>query len=305
MKQIIFILCSILSISAQELPKVVSGSIERLNNFKSKYVTSRNVDIWLPEGYTKTKHYTVLYMQDGQMLFDASITWNKQAWEVDDVLTELVSKGIIQNCIVVGVWNGGVTRHADYFPQKPFEQLPQKQQDSLYQVNRPNGNSVFQKYTVQSDKYLKFLVKELKPYIDSHYSVFTDSSHTFIAGSSMGGLIAMYALCEYPKVFGGAACLSSHWPGVFSVENNPIPSQLISYLKKQLPKANSRKIYFDFGTATLDAMYEPYQRMADRVMIAQGWDESHWITRKFEGDDHSENAWHKRLAIPLVFLLGN
>ena len=52
-------------------------------------------------------------------------------------------------------------------------------------------------------------------------------------------------------------------------------------------------------------MYEPYQQMVDRVMIAQGWNETHWITRKFEGDDHSENAWHKRLAIPLNFLLGN
>ena len=76
---------------------------------------------------------------------------------------------------------------------------------------------------VQSDAYLKFLVTELKPFIDSTFSVATDRSNTFIAGSSMGGLISMYAVCEYPAVFGGAACLSTHWPGIFTAENNPIP----------------------------------------------------------------------------------
>jgi enterochelin esterase-like enzyme len=305
MKHLLITLFAIIGLQAQELPKVVSGSLERLPDFKSNFVTSRNIDIWLPEGYSISQKYAVLYMHDGQMLYDATTTWNKQAWEVDDVMTELLIKGALQKTIVVGIWNGGETRHVDYFPQKPFEQLTTKQQDSLYQVNRPNGNSVFNQRKVQSDKYLEFLVKELKPYIDSHYAVYTDVDHTFIAGSSMGGLISMYALCEYPKVFGGAACLSTHWPGVFSVENNPIPEQFILYLKKHLPKANSHKIYFDFGTATLDAYYEPFQKQVDAVLQAKGWDASHWITRKFEGEDHSEQAWHKRLAISLTFLLGN
>ncbi|MEN9337617.1 MAG: hypothetical protein RLZZ500_2604 [Bacteroidota bacterium] len=304
MKHLLIAFFVIMGLQAQELPKVISGSLERLPNFKSNFVTSRNVDIWLPEGYSVSQKYAVLYMHDGQMLYDATTTWNKQAWEVDDVMTELLIKGALQKTIVVGIWNGGETRHVDYFPQKPFEQLTTKQQDSLYAVNRPNGNSVFNQRKVQSDKYLEFLVKELKPYIDSHYAVYTDVDHTFIAGSSMGGLISMYALCEYPKVFGGAACLSTHWPGVFSVENNPIPEQFIQYLKKHLPKANSHKIYFDFGTATLDAYYEPFQKQADAVLQAKGWDASHWITRKFEGEDHSEQAWHKRLAIPITFLLG-
>ena len=74
-----------------------------------------------------------------------------------------------------------------------------------------------------SDNYLKFLVTELKPFIDKKYSVYKDMNHTFIAGSSMGGLISMYAICEYPRVFGGAACMSTHWPGIFSAEGNPVP----------------------------------------------------------------------------------
>ncbi|MFY7758871.1 MAG: alpha/beta hydrolase-fold protein, partial [Flavobacterium stagni] len=164
MKKLFIAFCIAFNLNAQEVPKVVAGTIQRLPDFKSEYVTSRNIDIWLPKDYSTTKKYSVLYMHDGQMLFDATTTWNKQAWEVDDVMTQLFQSGAIQECIVVGVWNGGATRHADYFPQKPFEQLTQKQKDSLYQVNRPNGNSVFQQYEVHSDDYLKFLVREVKPY---------------------------------------------------------------------------------------------------------------------------------------------
>jgi predicted alpha/beta superfamily hydrolase len=85
------------------LPKVVSGTIERLQNFQSEYITSRNIDIWLPEGYSDTIKYSVLYMHDGQMLFDSDITWNKQAWDIDDVSTNLFKNKNIKNFIVVGI----------------------------------------------------------------------------------------------------------------------------------------------------------------------------------------------------------
>ena len=78
---------------SQTLPKVSSGTIQRLENFSSKFVEARNVDIWFPEGYTPEKKYAVLYMHDGQMLFDASTTWNKQAWDVDEVAAKLILEG--------------------------------------------------------------------------------------------------------------------------------------------------------------------------------------------------------------------
>ena len=83
-------------IFSQSLPKVVSGKLERMENFKSNYVTARNIDVWLPENYSNTKKYYVLYMHDGQMLFDAETTWNKQAWNADDVLSQLLKEGKIQ-----------------------------------------------------------------------------------------------------------------------------------------------------------------------------------------------------------------
>jgi enterochelin esterase-like enzyme len=290
-------------IFAQTLPQVVSGKIERMENFKSNYVTERNIDVWLPENYSSSKKYNVLYMHDGQMLYDPEMAWNKQAWNVDDVLTKLVTENKIQDVIVVGIWNGGVTRHIDYFPQKAFESFTQPQQDSIYNASRSNGQSVFNNQKINSDNYLKFIVKELKPIIDKKYSVYTDAKHTFIAGSSMGGLISMYAICEYPKVFGGAACLSTHWPGIFAVENNPIPNAFFEYLKKHLPNPKNHKIYFDYGTATLDAMYEPFQLKVDDIMKAKGFSSQNWSTQKFEGEEHSEKSWNKRLHIPIEFLL--
>ena len=299
-----FLLLVPMLIYSQAIPKVSSGSIERIANFESKFVIKRNIDIWLPEGYSKTKKYNVLYMHDGQMLFDAETTWNKQAWEVDETLGRLLKDGKIKDVIVVGIWNGDATRHTDYFPQKPFESLTKTQQDSIFNANRNNGQPVFKTNKLNSDNYLKFLVTELKPIIDKKYSVFTDAKHTFVAGSSMGGLISMYAICEYPNVFGGAICMSTHWPGIFKVEGNPIPKAFFKYLKTHLPNAKNHKMYFDYGTATLDALYQTLQPKADEIMKIKGYDNTNWMTKKFEGDDHSEKSWRNRFEVPILFMLG-
>jgi len=287
-----------------QLPSVSSGTLKRHESFYSHYITARHIDVWLPEGYSVTRKYSVIYMHDGQMLFDSATTWNKQTWDADDVITKLLQENKINDVIVVGIWNGGTTRHTDYFPQKPFESLILEQKEKIFTAARANGNSVFNEQKINSDNYLKFLVKELKPFIDKNYSTYKDRSHTFIAGSSMGGLISMYAICEYPKVFGGAACMSTHWPGIFSMEGNPIPDAFINYLKTNLPDPKKHKIYFDYGTATLDALYPPLQQKADEVMKEKGFTGKNWITKEFPGEDHSEKAWHKRLHIPLTFLLG-
>ncbi len=291
------------SISFAQLPNVLSGSLKRIDSFSSKYVTPRSVDVWLPDGYSINKKYAVLYMHDGQMLFDSAITWNHTAWNVDDVLSQLLKENKIRDVIVVGIWNGGATRHADYFPQKPFETLSLAEQDSIYISKRTNGASVFNGYKIKSDDYLKFLVEELKTYIDKNYSTYRDRKNTFIAGSSMGGLISMYAICEYPKVFGAAACLSTHWPGIFALESNPIPTALLGYLKTHLPNPKNHRMYFDYGDQTLDAIYPALQEKVDKVIASKGFTSKNWITKYFAGADHSEKAWNKRLDIPLLFLL--
>jgi enterochelin esterase-like enzyme len=287
-----------------QTPKVSQGKFIRIENFASKFVPARNIDIWLPDNYSSKSKYSVLYMHDGQMLFDSTTTWNKQEWGVDEVLGELLHSQKVSPCIVVGIWNTA-NRHPEYFPQKPFESLTLEEQAVILAAARVNASVTLLGDGPVSDNYLKFIVQELKPAIDSKYSTYTDAAHTFIMGSSMGGLISMYAICEYPEVFGGAACLSTHWPGTFAVEGNPIPGAFLNYLKTHLPAPKSHRIYFDYGTATLDALYKPFQLQADEIMEQAGYTSQNWITREFVGEDHSEQAWHKRLHIPLGFLLGN
>lgn len=292
-----------LTLVAADLPKVAAGSIERIEQFSSRFVSARNVDVWLPPGYDHKQRYAVLYMHDGQMLFDADTTWNHQEWRVDEVASALLAEHKLRPFIVVGVWNNAKARHVEYFPQKPFESLSEEQRTALYAMQRSHDQALLAR-PVDSDNYLRFLVKELKPYIDSHYSVDSSPAGTLVMGSSMGGLISMYALLEYPDVFGAAACLSTHWPGSFEEENNPIPPAFAAYLQARLPAVErGRRLYFDHGTATLDAMYPALQEKMDGVMKARGYAAPQWQTRVFPGADHSEVAWAKRLEVPLSFLL--
>ena len=139
-------------------------------------------------------------------------------------------------------------------------------------------------------------MEELKPFIDTNFKTKKDRANTFVAGSSMGGLISAYAICEYPEVFGGAACFSTHWPildGVFT-----------EYIKENLPDPTTHKIWFDYGTEGLDRQYEPFQKIADEAMKKRGFEHGkNWMTQKFEGKEHHENAWRERFHIPMVFLL--
>ena len=281
------------------IPTVSVGTIERIASSQSQYVSARHVDVWLPEDYDANGRYAVLYMHDGQMLFDDSITWNGQSWGV----AEVVSRCDIRPTIVVGIWNSGNGRYTDYLPKRPFDTLPQPFRNAIIQQAKlDDGTPLFQA-AIQSDNYLEFIVHELKPYIDRTYPTLPDRENTFIAGSSMGGLISWYAVCEFPSIFGGAACLSTHFMGIDDRPDNPMPDAFAAYLQANLPAPSSHKFYFDYGTETLDARYEPHQRKVDVVMESRGYDGSNWQTRKFVGDDHSEIAWNGRLHIPLTFLL--
>lgn len=275
------------------------GQIKRIENFPSKYVATRTVDIWLPINYSETKKYQVLYMHDGQMLFDGKTTWNKQEWGVDEKIDSLIQKKAMKEVIVVAVWNIPEIRRLNYFPQKAIDFLNDTEKMIVIDEAKKINLDLTQ---ITSDNYLKFLVTEVKPFVDSHFSVYTDTKNTAIMGSSMGGLISMYALCEYPDIFGKAACLSTHWIGLKNVENNPIPTAFFKYLMAKLPNPKTHKIYFDFGTETLDAEYVRYEKDVNEILKAKGFDTFNSKNLKFENADHTENSWNKRLEIPLQFL---
>lgn len=293
---------SIVEFKTVEYAKLASGKLLRVEDFPSEYIKPRPVDIWLPEDYSENKKYNVLYMHDGQMLFDSTTTWNKQEWKVDEWASTLMSEGKTKDFIVVGIYNIADIRWQDLFPQKAFDLYLNKKTRERLLAEAINAD---QNTDLYGDNYLKFIVEELKPIIDSTYSVYTDQEHTFVMGSSMGGLMSMYAMSEYPEVFGGAACISTHWVGAAPREDNPLPDAIFEYMEVNLPHAGQHKLYFDYGNKTLDEYYPQYAPRVDAILKQKGYTENNAKNLFFEGTDHSENSWNARLDQPLLFLLGN
>lgn len=281
--------------------QLFAGSLIRVDIFPSKYIKPRPVDIWLPKDYSRDKKYSVLYMHDGQNLFDSTTTWNKQEWKIDEWATQLVAEEKVNDFIVVGIHNIPEIRWQDLFPEKAFELLPKESREELIIEAKKNFINILD---LKGDNYLKFIVEELKPKIDRAYSVYTGRENTFIMGSSMGGLMSMYAVSEYPEIFGAAACLSTHWVGAMPMEDNPFPEAIFKYMDANLPKAGNHKLYFDYGNKTLDEYYPQYAPKVDDILKSKGYTETDSKNLFFEGTDHSESSWNKRLDQPLTFLLG-
>lgn len=263
-----------------------------VENFESKFVDSRNVEIFLPAGYNpeSADKYKVLYMHDGQNVFNPKTSYTGIDWGVDEAIDSLMKAGKIKNTIVVAPWNSP-KRFVEYMPKSPAE----ASEDPVFfkEMKKEYGFD-----GLYSDEYLKFLVEELKPFIDKTYNTSTKVEDTSIMGSSMGGLISLYAICKYPDVFGAAGCISTHW--VVPV----LGEAYIKTLPESLPSPENHKIYFDFGTEGHDAQYEPFQNEVDQMMIEKAYvTGSNWMTKKYQGASHSEKSWKERIHIPLQFLL--
>jgi predicted alpha/beta superfamily hydrolase len=190
----------------------------------------RRVWIYLPESYRTSKQkYPVLYMHDGQNVFDDATSAYGE-WGVDEALDTLGPKR--KEIIVVGIDNGDNKRLNEYSP---------------YDMEKYGKG--------EGDQYVDFLVQTLKPYIDKHYRTRRNKTNTFTAGSSMGGLISFYAILKYPKVFGGAGVFSpAFW----------IAPQLKSIHPKQAKKVKG-KIYFYAGGQESETMVTDMLNVFDQM----------------------------------------
>lgn len=281
------------------------GRIVEITRFPSSTVAKpRNVSIWLPPGYDQSgkTRYPVIYMHDGQNIFLPGRAYGGKEWGIDEAMTRLIAARQVRPAIIVGVWNSD-QRYQDYYPAKWSPFLPKDYQDRIAKG---------QPYPPLGDAYLRFLVKDVKPYIDHHYRTLTGPKNTGVMGSSMGALISLYAIAEYPEVFGRAACVSLHLPlGEIEGPYGPKPGDtaavgksLAAYLQstKLRPDANHR-IYMDHGTGFLDKIYPPYFAAAESELAKIGWRAPKLVTRQYEGADHNEAAWRQRAEVLLSFLL--
>jgi len=230
---------------------------------------TRRVWVYLPPSYSNsTKKYPVLYMHDGQNVFDDATSFSGE-WGVDEAVDTLGLK--TKECIVVGIDNGGDKRLNEYCP---------------YEFNL-SGIAANNKTNIgEGSKYVDFLVKTLKPFIDKKFRTLKDSKNTFTAGSSMGGLISMYAVVKYPKVFGGAGVFSpAFWVG----------PKIFDEIRSKGKKVKA-KIYFYAGDEEGESMVP---------MTIRAFNEMHRVSKSKmatvirSGGKHNEARW--RVEFPLFY----
>jgi enterochelin esterase-like enzyme len=266
----------------------------------SAHVQPRNVTIWLPPGYDAgRRRYPVIYMHDGQNIFVPGRAYGGNEWGVDEALSRMMAAGQTRGAIVVGIWNTD-RRGREYLPTKVAALLSPEAR-ALVETTH-GGPSV-------ADGYLRFIVTELKPRIDREFRTRPGRRDTSIMGSSMGGLISLYAMGEYPQVFGQAAALSVHWPLGDPRQGQGAPQEQViaafdGWLASSRARASRNRLYMDHGSINLDGYYRPYSVAMEDVLPRHGWRiGTNFTSRVFDGTDHNEAAWRDRVEIPLTFLL--
>ena len=261
-----------------DFPSTLSAPVRTYAAFPSKFVSPRTVTVLLPPGYAKSSRtrYPVLYMHDGQNLFDAR-TAHAAEWRVDETAVELTRKARVAPVIIVGVASNPESRFADYTPTAIANPT----------TNPPStvGGS--------ADSYGRFLVEELKPFIDKNFRTIADREHTGLAGSSLGGLVTMYLGLKYPGTFSRLAVVSPSvfWDDFFIVKD----------VERQTAKLPLR-VWLDIGTSESTDAAPDAERLRD-ALVAKGWKLGGDL--KFvevQGGTHDESAWAARFGQMLEYL---
>jgi predicted alpha/beta superfamily hydrolase len=245
----------------------IIGKVEYHRDFQSSFLDNkRDIVVWFPHGYdssrNKDKRYPVLYMHDGQNILDPKTSYAGKDWRVDETLTRLIKQKRIKEIIVVGIYNSP---------------------DRLDEYS----------WSEKGKSYLKFIIKELKPFIDKNYRTLENKENTVIMGSSMGGLISFYAAWHYPDIFSMAGCMSSSF-----YYNNDSSVKLVKDYKGTNKKV---KFYIDHGEDGAIRGQQMFVELSRKGYLI-GKDIDYYYA---PGAEHNETEWAARLERPLLFFFGN
>jgi len=259
--------------SDEQRPHTFTGTFRMHEGVRSRFLASEHdVIVYLPPGYEEDieRRYPVLYMQDGQNLFDASTSFAGE-WRLDEAAEQMIAAGLVAPLIIVGVYNAGAYRVDEYTPTR----------DS---AKRAGG---------KADRYGRMLVEELKPFIDSEYRTLPEPRSTGIGGSSLGGLVSLYLALKYSGIFWNVAVLSPSvwWDNRFIVRR-----------VRALNAAPPLRVWLSTGTAEGDGVVAGARRVRD-ALVAKGWTEGESLHyEEIEGGRHSESAWADVAPAMLHFL---
>ena len=252
----------------------LTGEFRYHENFASQHLgNQRTLIVYLPPGYDDEieRRYPVLYLHDGQNVFDRATAFMGQEWEVDETAQALFEARQIEPLIIVGLYNTGEQRIHEYTPTR----------DDRKQA----GGRAYE--------YGRFLVEEVKPFIEKRYRALREPQHTGVGGSSLGGLVTMHLGLRYPQVFGKLLVMS---PSVWWDRGAILREVALLRVKP------STRIWLDMGTKEGHVLLAQARMLRD-ALIAQGWRlkaDLHY--HEARGARHTESAWAKRVGPALKFL---
>ncbi len=258
----------------------LTGNIQRHENFRSRVLgNEREILVYLPPGYRRstTHRYPVLYLQDGQNVFDAATAFGGVEWRADEAAQLLIKQGLIEPLIIVAIANAGDERIHEYTPTK----------GRLHEGGKSRARS-----RGLLRKYARFVVEEVKPFIDQTYRTQPENEATGIAGSSLGGLAALLLGLWFPEVFTRIAALS---PSIWW--DDCVIYRIVEELE-YLPRAS--RIWLDTGTS--EEGWERAARLRD-LLGERGWRlYGNLQYGEVPGAEHNEAAWAQRFESVLRYL---
>jgi predicted alpha/beta superfamily hydrolase len=253
---------------------VSNGQLRKHEGFRSRFLrNSRDLIVYLPPGYDDqpfTK-FPVLYLHDGQNLFDRATSFAGQDWNVHGAADHLIGLGTVQPLIIVGIYNTGKSRIHEYTPTK---------------APKVGGG--------RADRYAKFLIEEVMPFVRREYRAAADPRVTGIGGSSLGGLVSLYFGLKLPHTFGKIAALS---PSVWWHQR-----MIARFAAATAPVAPRPSIWLDIGTKEGPRIVPDVEQFRD-ILVKKGWrlgEDLHY--ERIEGAEHNELAWSQRIGRVLQFL---
>ena len=258
-----------------QIPHTLTGDIRFVKNFHSRFLAQdRDIVIYLPPGYdtNPSRRYPVLYMQDGQNLFDAATSFFPGAERhFDERAQALIAERAIRPLIIVGVYSTGLYRVNEYTPTK---------------AGGANKGG-------DADLYGRMLVEEIKPFIDSQYRTLPSRANTGLGGSSLGGLLTLYLGLKYSDTFSRLAVTSPacQWD-----------DEMIVRYVQSLPRKSDQRIWLSVGTGEADRFLSS-TRSLRQALVARGWKEgSDFSYSETSGAQHNPNAWTPGVDRLLEFL---
>jgi predicted alpha/beta superfamily hydrolase len=253
---------------------VTAGELCKHEQFRSRFLRNqRDLIVYMPPRYHEQpwRHFPVLYLHDGQNLFDGTTSFIPgMDWHVGQTADHFIGGGLVEPLIIVGIYNTGKQRIREYTPTR---------------APKLGGG--------RADRYAKFLIEEVKSFVDREYRTLSGPAHTGLGGSSLGGLVSLYLGLKMPQIFGKIAALS---PSVWW-------NQRVMHRFLASAQVHERpRIWLDIGTREGPRIVQDVEQFRD-VLLAKGWHSGSDLRyERIEGGEHNEAAWAKRVGPFLQFL---